>query len=569
MGETHCPFTSEMSRLGLTPPLPDRKTRRFRKSSSALIFSFMSYGKDVMEPQTPKDVQDVPPGTEGTVNLAPRRTGVAAYAFTVAAPDLVFRVNGDGTCLDLKASNELKSAVAAGGFVGKKLRDVLPAEVARKAMHLVNRTLGTGEVHAVEFQLPVHDDLREYEARLIPSGENEVVALVHEASKSTRLDEQVLHSQKMEAVGHLAGGVAHDFNNLLTAIMGYCQLGIQPGAHHDRTSDALLEIQKAAERGAGLCRQLLVFSSGPPVEPKVVSLNDLLSNLGTLLRRLIGENIELVTLPASDLGPVRVDPGQFEQVLVNLAVNAQDAMPDGGRLTIETANVPVDEKSSLAAAGADPGEYVMLAVTDTGVGIPASVKPHIFEPFFTTKEPGQGAGLGLFTCYGLISQSNGYIVVRSEQGNGTTFEVYLPRTEGLDASTTPGQQSGLLPRGRETVLLVEDEQVVREVASNVLRDQGYTVIEAAGSLEALGLAQGRSGQRVDLLFTDIVMPVMSGSELAHRLAETQPDIRILFTSGYAGYPTADARLQRRGSGFIEKPFTPAQLARKVRAVLES
>ena len=391
---------------------------------------------------------------------------------------------------------------------------------------------------------------------------------MYDVSNRRRIEEQMLHSQKMEAVGHLAGSVAHDFNNLLTAIMGHCQMGMRAQSAGGGLSTTLPAIQEAAERGAGLCRQLLVFSRRQGVEPRVITLNDLVLEMGELVRLLIGEDIALTIRHQSDLGLVRVDSGQFEQVLINLALNASDAMPAGGTLTIETSNVTVDQGSTRRSAGAAV-EYVSVGISDTGVGIPDDVKPHIFEPFFTTKGSGKGTGLGLFTCHGIVSQNNGYITVQSEPGKGSTFRILLPRVDEPAPAVAARHEYVSLPRGSETVLLVEDEEVVREVAARILREQGYTVLEAADGVQALGLARGNTHRGVDLLFTDVVMPVMSGSELADRLREYQPGIRVLYTSGYAGDTIRQIELQERATAFIEKPFTAEELAQNVRAVLES
>ena len=526
---------------------------------------------EYMELRNPNDVGDVPERARSAGSGVQGTSYAAVQALTPAAPDLVFRFGRDGTCLGFKVAEGLNLSVHASNYVGKKLHEVLRSTTGPTATNLLDRTLQTGTPHTFECRLAVHGDARMYEARLIPSCDDEVVALVYDAAKQMQLHEQVLISQKMEAVGHLAGGVAHDFNNLLTAIMGYCQLGMHAGVQEESATTALLEIQKAAERGAGLCRQLLVFSGGPAVQPRAVALNDLLLDMGGMLQRLIGEDTELVIRPANDPCLVEVDPVQFEQVLVNLAVNARDAMPNGGRLSLETSTVSVDEGSDarFAGAGIPPGEYVTLAVNDTGAGMSPEVRPHIFEPFFTTKGPGRGAGIGLFTSYSIVSQSNGYITVRSEESKGTTFEIYLPRAEGFDALPVPQEKTVSLPRGRETVLLVEDEQTVREVAVRVLRERGYTVLEASGAVEALGLVQRHIGQGVDLLLTDVVMPLMSGPELAGRLRLAQPGIRVLFTSGYTESDIGEFGLQKWATGFLQKPFTPADLAQKVRAVLEN
>jgi signal transduction histidine kinase/CheY-like chemotaxis protein len=519
----------------------------------------------------PEDAVEAPETTEGAEGDAPQRAMVATQPLVNTTPDLVFRIGKDGSCLELDTSRGPRSAVAAGEFAGKTLYGVLPPDVAREIMRLVERSLRTGQSHTFEYQLTAHGDLRKYQGRLIPTGEDEVVALVRDVSSISQLEDQMLQSQKMEAVGHLAGGVAHDFNNILTAIMGYCQLGIRAQPPGDELSASLRGIQKAAEYGAGLCRQLLVFSRQQTEEPRITSLDALVLDMETMLKSLIGEDIELVIRPRPNLGLVKVDPGQIELVLVNLAVNARDAMPDGGTLTVETANVSLDERSATQVLGpaAAPGYYVTLSVSDTGAGIPADVKAHIFEPFFTTKERGKGTGFGLYTCRGIVTRSGGYIGVDSEPGKGATFKIYLPRADESLSSAMPPDVSGYLPRGRETVLLVEDDQVVREVAARALRVQGYTVFEAAEGVEALSLALKHISQGVDLLFTDVIMPLMNGSELAQRLRKYYPGVRVLFTSGYSGDTIDEIRLQEQDAVFIEKPFTPDELAWKVRAVLES
>ena len=381
------------------------------------------------------------------------------------------------------------------------------------------------------------------------------------------LEREPLQTRKTEAVGQLAGGIAHDFNNILTAIIGYCQLEMRDRGLSDSTRASLVGIQSAADRGAALCRQLLGFIRGHKVDPRVVSLNEVVSNMGVLLRRLIGEDIELVTSLQHGLGLVEVDADQFELVVVNLALNARDAMLKGGTLTIRTSNVSVSDGTAGRYGGATRGEYVRLTVSDTGVGMAPEISARVFEPFFTTKEPGAGTGLGLFTCYSTVSQNNGHIDVRSEPGSGTTFEISFPRVFATGESARPKDEQ-TAPRGSERVLLVEDEQVVREVAATALRHQGYRVYEAAAGAEALEWVEAQNGEDVDLLISDVVMPEMSGRELADRLRESRPGIRVLYISGYAEADTGLPGLDKERAPFIQKPFTPAELAQKVRAVLE-
>ena len=382
-----------------------------------------------------------------------------------------------------------------------------------------------------------------------------------------RLGERPFH-QKMETIGRLAGGVAHDFNNLLTVIMGYVQMSLQQAAPQSPISDNLQEIQKAAERAATLTNQLLAFSRHQVIDPKVINLNDLVLNLDKMLRRLIGEDVGLVTLPASNLEPVQTDPGQIERVLMNLAVNARDAMPNGGKLTIETANVTLKDEYVQQHGDASLGRHVMLIVSDNGMGMSKEVQDHIFEPFFTTKEVGKGAGLGLATCYGIIQQSGGHIEVSSEPGQGTSFKVYLPVTEETYEDQPKMVDASISLQGKETVLLAEDEPLVRYMAATMLRDRGYEVLEAANGEEALRMAQERDGEGIELLMTDLVMPQMSGRELVENLHATHPNIKVLFTSGYLGDSVPDLDILPAGSDYLAKPYLPDALAVKVREVLD-
>ena len=392
--------------------------------------------------------------------------------------------------------------------------------------------------------------------------------LKEEIEERERLEAQFLQAQKMEAVGQLAGGVAHDFNNLLTGIVGYSQLGMMKGCPRGRLSGYLQEIQNAAQRASHLSRQLLAFSRQQIIEPKVLGINDLFLDLEQMLRRLIGEDVELVILPAPDLGMVKVDPGQMEQVLINMAVNARDAMPDGGKLIIQTANVTVDEEYAGRHLGVTPGEYEVLSVSDNGVGMDSEVKERIFEPFFTTKEVGKGTGPGLSTCYGIVAQSGGHITVDSEPGEGASFKIYLPRVDDTTGTLALRDISEHLPLGSETVLLVEDEPLVREVTSQVLREQGYTVLEAANGHEAMNVAQQHLDEVIHLLLTNVVMPLMGGRELTKQLKGIHPEARVLYTSGYTDEVTLSQGVLSPDADFMQKPFTPDVLARTVRGVLE-
>ncbi len=392
------------------------------------------------------------------------------------------------------------------------------------------------------------------------------VIMVEDISERRRLEEQLLQSQKMEGIGRLAGGVAHDFNNLLTAILGYAALLESSLPPRDRLQEDAREIVKAANRAASLTQQLLAFARKQIITPKIVNLNELVLNIDKMLRRLIGEDIEFVTLPGTDLWPVKVDPIQLEQVLINLAVNSRDAMPTGGRLTIETGNVFLDEDYVLQHVEVTPGPYVMLALSDTGVGMEEQTRAHLFEPFFTTKEKGKGTGLGLATCYGIIKQAGGYIWVYSEPGKGTTFKIYLPHAGG--SATWPERSSVLTSdlSGHETILLVEDEPLVREMTAQVLRTHGYNVLVAENGSEALSVAHDLSSP-IHLVITDVVMPQMSGRQLADILRGNRPGIKILYMSGYTENSIVHHGVLEEGIAFIAKPFTPTGLLKRVREEL--
>jgi PAS domain S-box-containing protein len=382
-----------------------------------------------------------------------------------------------------------------------------------------------------------------------------------------RTEEQFRQAQKMEAVGRLAGGVAHDFNNLLSVILGYTILALQdltPGAV---LYDDIQEIKTAAERAAALTRQLLAFSRQQILQPRVVDLAQIIMGMKAMLSRLIGEDIELSTSTTPELGRVLADPGQIEQVVMNLAVNARDAMPDGGKLTIELSNVQLAPTQASSPLGAVPGDYVMLAVSDTGMGMDLKTRARIFDPFFTTKEPGKGTGLGLSTVLGIVQQSGGNVSVYSELGAGTTFKVYLPRTDRALVAA-PGSEPAITLGGTETILLVEDEEQVRVVASAILRRSGYQVLEASNGEEALLLLKD-SSVKIELLLTDVVMPRMSGRKLAEQVARLRPALKLLFASGYTDDAVVRHGVLDAGVAFLQKPFTPHALLSKVRQVLDA
>jgi PAS domain S-box-containing protein len=392
------------------------------------------------------------------------------------------------------------------------------------------------------------------------------VSLHRDVTSALQLEEQYRQAQKMEAVGQLTAGIAHDFNNLLTAINGFAELLQFELAPGDPRQELAARVLGSGRRAADLVRQLLAFSRKQIIQPQVLDLNAAVADLDKLLGRIIGEHITLQTVPAPGLWPVKMDPAQIEQVVVNLAVNARDAMPGGGRLTIETANTVLDEAYAASHLGVAPGEYVLLTISDTGVGMSAEVQAHLFEPFFTTKGPGKGTGLGLATVYGIVKQSGGHIWVYSEEGRGSAFKIYLPRVETDAASQLRLEGGRQAPSGQETILLVEDNPEVRDLARQVLARQGYTVLEAAEGEEALRRAEAHAGP-IHLLLTDVVMPGMTGKALAERLGALRPDLKVLYMSGYTDETIAHHGVLEPGVAFLQKPFTSFNLALKVRQVL--
>ena len=382
-----------------------------------------------------------------------------------------------------------------------------------------------------------------------------------------RLEEQFRQAQKMEAVGRLAGGVAHDFNNLLTVITGYSDLLLGGSDLKDSQRTALQEIRRSAERGGALTNQLLAFSRRQPLQTRIVHLNDLVLQIERLLRRLIGEDIELITIPAASSDVVSADPGRLEQVIMNLAVNARDAMPNGGKLTIETGIAELNEAVLARQLGVEPGRFVTISIGDTGTGMDADTQSHLFEPFFTTKSASRGTGLGLATAYGIIRQSGGAIGFSSQLGAGTTAFIYLPLAEELTEAKMAGGTADERLTGVETILLVEDETRVRKLIVDVLAARGYHVIEATRGADAIRLCREYSSQ-IDLAVVDVVMPEMSGPELVRQITPLEPEMRVLYISGYTEEAMVHHGIEQSGAAFLQKPFLPDVLARKVREVLD-
>jgi PAS domain S-box-containing protein len=391
------------------------------------------------------------------------------------------------------------------------------------------------------------------------------VAVKRDVTNEMRLERQLMQAQKMEAIGRLAGGVAHDFNNLLGVIMGYGEMTRRSLSDDDPVSGKVDQMLRAAERAAGLTRQLLAFSRQQVLQPRVVDLNDIVSNLEKMLRRLIGENVRLETALDPTLGRVKADPGQLEQVLMNLVVNARDAMPDGGSLTIQTVNADLGPGYAERHVPIPSGPYVMLAVSDTGAGMDAETQTHLFEPFFTTKEMGKGTGLGLSTVYGVVKQSEGFIWCYSEVGVGTTFKIYLPR---VDAEVSPLAEfrSAPLRRGSETILLIEDDTALRGLLCETLEEGGYTVLVAGDGAKALEIAREYTGA-IPLIVTDVIMPGLDGRQAAEQIQSERPEAEVLFISGYTDDAIARHGVLDPGVRFLSKPFTSNDLLRKVEEAL--
>ncbi|HLH19186.1 MAG TPA: ATP-binding protein [Bryobacteraceae bacterium] len=427
---------------------------------------------------------------------------------------------------------------------------------ATASVNVWRHRTSTGRV--IELETAVHD--------IQYGGRKARLAVLLDITGRRYLEEQLRQAQKMEAVGMLAGGVAHDFNNLLTIITGYSQLILNNLDSRDPNRHSVEQIMKAGERAAALTKQLLAFSRRQVLQPRVLDLNKLVSSLSSMLQRLIGEDIDLRLVLPPDLGRVNADPGQIEQVLMNLVVNARDAMPKGGVLTVETSNVNLDTNYAKAHLAVRSGPYVMVAVSDTGYGMDEATKARLFEPFFTTKGTGKGTGLGLSTVFGIVKQSGGSVEVYSEPGRGTSVKVYLPR---IDQPVTVEKREAArkAPRGTETVLLVEDDEMVRSLVRETLERDGYKILDAAGPLEAKRISEQHK-EPIQLLITDVVMPKISGRDLARQLTERRPGMKVLYMSGYTDNAVVNSGILRKEVAFLQKPFTPNALTEKVREVLE-
>jgi len=489
------------------------------------------------------------------------QTLYASMREAVALHELIYAEDGgavDYRILDVNPAFEHHTGIPPARAVGA-LGSTLYGGAGAPYLDVYSRVVATGE--ATSFEAAFDPLGRIFHVSAFPTGPGRFATVFEDVTERRRLEEQFRQAQKMEAIGRLAGGIAHDFNNLLTAILGYSDLLLERELPEGVKAD-VEQIRKAGDAAAALTRQLLAFSRKQVLRPELIDLNQVVNDIDTMLRRVIGEDIRLVSIPAPRLARVAADPGQMHQVLLNLAVNARDAMPSGGSLIIETSNVTI----GAALAGAPPpGDYVALVVSDTGTGISAGVQARLFEPFFTTKEQGKGTGLGLSTVYGIVKQSQGHIMVQSEEGRGTTFRILLPRADELPALVSTDAPRSLT-KGTETVLVVEDQASVRALIEKVLRGLGYEVLVAAGAAEAMSLSAGHPGL-IDLLLTDLLLGSMNGPELAQRLVDTRPTMAVLYISGYADHATMLGVLSSRVA-FLRKPFTPEMLGQTVRQVLD-
>ena len=489
------------------------------------------------------------------------------------ARDIIYTSDLSGRFTSLNRAGEQLTGYSREEAVTLNFADIVAPDYLDLAREMLARKIAGQPATVYELDIVTRDFHRltlEINSRAIYR-DGEVVGtqgVARDITERKQLEEQLRQSQKMESVGRLAGGVAHDFNNLLTVITGYSEMLLKSFEDDEDVSWKVEEIRKAGKRASALTYQLLAFSRKQVLQPKLLDINATVNDVGKMLQRLIGEDIELVMVLHPAIGQIKADPGQISQIIMNLAVNARDAMPRGGKLSIETANIQLDEEFVRQHLGAKPGSYVMLALVDTGIGMDADIQKQIFEPFFTTKETGSGSGLGLATVYGIVKQSGGYITVESEVGQGSTFRIYLPLVDGEDEAETAWSEAanGEMPKGTEKILLVEDEQAVRALTRQILEMCGYQVLEAGDGLEAIKICE-EADCEIDLLVTDVVMPQMSGGELAEQLSLSRPEMRVLYMSGYTDDAIVRHGLGDGSANFIQKPFTPETLAHKVREVL--
>jgi two-component system, cell cycle sensor histidine kinase and response regulator CckA len=502
-------------------------------------------------------------------------------AIIECVPDIILVKDADTLRLVLtNRAGEQFFGVPRARLLGKSDHDLLPVEQADAFASTDRAVLAAGESVAIpgEEILSPSRGMRVMHTTKFPiadeSGTPRYLVSVsrditgrEDARDRNDLERQLQEARRMEAIGHLAGGIAHDFNNLLTVIMGAGALLLDEVAPERPERRDIEDIVASAQHGAALTRQLLAFMRREMLEPRVLDLNGVVANIERLLRRLIGEDVQLLTVRSSEDSLVRADPGQLEQVIANLAINARDAMPGGGAITLSVENVVLDDRFVCAHPGSTPGPHVKLSVTDTGTGMSQAVKARLFEPYFSTKAPGSGTGLGLSTVFGIVQQSEGFIAADSELGRGSTFRIYLPRVLSFERSPQAEPPNKTVLRGSETIVLVEDDAMVRELAARALRGYGYTVLAAPDGHAATKLAAAHPAP-IHLLVTDVVLSGQQGMALANEMIATRPAVRVLFVSGYSDDKLSSAAPEVRGVALLQKPFTPTELARKIREVLD-
>jgi len=539
------------------------------KFPAEVSISKLMPGKDVFYTAIVRDV------TERKLVEETLRASEENYRDLVeGARDIIYTSDLSGRFTSLNRAGEQLTGYSREEAVTLNFADIVAPDYLDLAREMLARKIAGQPATVYELDIVTRDFHRltlEINSRAIYR-DGEAVGtqgVARDITERKQLEEQLRQSQKMESVGRLAGGVAHDFNNLLTVITGYSEMLLKSFEDDEGVSWKVEEIRKAGKRASALTYQLLAFSRKQVLQPKLLDINATVNDVGKMLQRLIGEDIELVMVLHPAIGQIKADPGQISQIIMNLAVNARDAMPRGGKLSIETANIHLDEEFVRHHLGAKPGPYVMLALVDTGIGMDADIQKQIFEPFFTTKETGSGSGLGLATVYGIVKQSGGYITVESEVGQGSTFRIYLPLVDGEDEGETAWSEAanGEMPQGTEKILLVEDEQAVRALSRQILEMCGYQVLEARDGVEAVSICN--LDCEIDLLVTDVVMPQMSGGELAEHLSMSRPEMRVLYMSGYTDDAIVRHGLGDGSANFIQKPFTPDTLAQKVREVLDA
>ncbi len=490
-----------------------------------------------------------------------------------ALPDLMFLLDSEGFFVDFHTASDAQLLMPPEFFLGKRIQDVLPDEIWRPTVARIQSLRNGQETTPFKYEAKMGDDTRYFESRLVSCGDDRFMSIVRDITdlRLGELEQEKLHAQlrqahKMESVGRLAGGVAHDFNNMLSVILGHVEMAMEKTPPSHPVMADLLEILQSTERSAELTRQLLAFARRQSVSPRVLDLNSTLNGMLNMLRRLIGEDIELRWFPGGDLWPVLVDPPQMSQMLANLCINARQALSGTGRITIKTGNVTLEDDFCREHPGSRKGDHVLLVINDNGCGMDREIIDHIFEPFFTTRQPGQGTGLGLSMVYGIVKQSNGYIDVESEPGKGTEFRVYLPRSRTPVQPLLESVDTSVRQRGNETILLVEDEKSILEMAGIMLENLGYTVLYASTPSMALELARENQGS-IRLLITDVIMPELNGRDLAWNLRRIIPGLKCLFMSGYTSNVIAHHGVLDEGVHFIPKPFTSKKLAASVRNAL--